>query len=129
MNDITNIYKYKRFNEGALDTTGPADRSGQSTRYFQWWSGRIEIVLNNTGYAVGNSLSLADVLIYNVFAEYLEESQAVEGLPAHRREAFSDKVRTNAGLEKCPKIKASCDAVASNENIKKYLSTRGVQGF
>jgi len=62
----------KWFDEGATDVTGNANGAARSTRYLTWWMGRIETVLANSGFAVGDSLSLADVLIYNAFAEYLK---------------------------------------------------------
>jgi len=62
----------KWFDQGATDVTGTADRAGQSTRYLTWWMGRIEAVLGSSGFAVGDSLSLADVLLYNVFSEHLK---------------------------------------------------------
>ena len=46
--------------------------AGRSARFLQWFLGRIEAVLGNNGFAVGDKLSLADVLIYNSFAEYLK---------------------------------------------------------
>ena len=62
----------KWFDQGATDVTGTADRAGQPTRYLTWWMGRIEAVLGSSGFAVGDSLSLADVLLYNVFSEHLK---------------------------------------------------------
>lgn len=119
----------KWFNEGATDVSGVAAREGQSTRYLTWWMGRIEAALGNNGFAVGNKLSLADVMIYYTFAEHLRAEEAGADFPQHRREAFGSKERTDAALAKHPKIKASCDAVANNANFQKWLAMRGVQGF
>jgi glutathione S-transferase len=118
----------KWFTAGATDSTGPADRAGYSTRFATWWAGRIETALGGNGFAVGNKLSLADVLLYNVFAEFLVDEQAGE-MPQWKREAFGSKARTDALVAQHPKIQASINAVAANENVQKWLATRGVQGF
>ena len=118
----------KWFEQGATDVSGPADRSGYSTRYLTWWMGRIETALGDKGFAVGDKLSLADVLLFNIFGDYLKPEEAGE-LPDHRRFPFTNKERTDAALAKHPKIKASVDAVANHPNIQKWLSIRGVQAF
>ncbi len=41
-------------------------------RFGQWWIGRIEASLTGSGFAVGDKLSLADILLYNTFAEELK---------------------------------------------------------
>ena len=120
----------KWFTSGATDASpAPADRDGMQTRFLPWWMGRIESVVGSGGIAVGNKISLADVLIYNTFAETLDASQASEGLAQYRREPMGSKARMDSALAKHPKIKAICDTVANNANIKKWLATRGVQGF
>eukprot|EP01039_Chlorochromonas_danica_P000623 gene623-678_t len=118
----------KWFDTGATDAEGPADGSKRTERFLPWFMGRIEKALDDKGFAVGDSLSLADVLIYNVFGEYLSEENG-PSLPVWRREAFGSKARTDAALAKHPKLQASVQAVANNANIKKYLESRGVQGF
>ena len=55
----------KWFDTGAEDVSGTAERG--NSRYMKWWSGRIEAALHNNGFAVGNKLSLADVVIYNTY--------------------------------------------------------------
>eukprot|EP00351_Strombidinopsis_sp_SopsisLIS2011_P002749 CAMPEP_0116873760 /NCGR_PEP_ID=MMETSP0463-20121206/5044_1 /TAXON_ID=181622 /ORGANISM="Strombidinopsis sp, Strain SopsisLIS2011" /LENGTH=217 /DNA_ID=CAMNT_0004516371 /DNA_START=27 /DNA_END=680 /DNA_ORIENTATION=+ len=117
------------FDGGADDTTGPADGSKRDTRFLKWWSGRIEQCLGGNGFAVGNSLSLADVMIYYIFAEELKAEECNEDLPQFRREPFGNKARTLATLASCPKILASINAVSANENFQKWLSVRGVQMF
>eukprot|EP00429_Kryptoperidinium_foliaceum_P135830 CAMPEP_0176285312 /NCGR_PEP_ID=MMETSP0121_2-20121125/52301_1 /TAXON_ID=160619 /ORGANISM="Kryptoperidinium foliaceum, Strain CCMP 1326" /LENGTH=218 /DNA_ID=CAMNT_0017625785 /DNA_START=1 /DNA_END=657 /DNA_ORIENTATION=+ len=119
----------KWFEEGATDSTGPADRAGHSTRFLTWWMGRIEAALAEKGFAVGNKLSLADVMLYFMFAEHLRDEECAADFPKFKREAFCDKARTDAKVVQFPKIKASCDAVANNANIQKWLAMRGVQGF
>jgi hypothetical protein len=91
--------------------------------------GRIEAVLGGNGFAVGNTISLADVLIYNIFAEFLSDEQAKEGVDQYKREPFGSKARTDAALAKHPKLAAICQTVAGNANIQKWLATRGAQGF
>lgn len=119
----------KWFNEGATDVSGPAAREGQSTRYLTWWMGRMEADLGDKGFAVGNKLSLADVMLFYVFADVLTEGQAKPDAAAWRKEPFCSKERTDAALAKHPKLKAAVDAVLSNEGIQKHLANRGVQGF
>lgn len=117
----------KWFEGGATDSTGPADGSNR-TRYLTWFLGRIEAALDNHGFAVGDKLSLADVLLYFSLAEHLDAEQAGT-LPKFRREAFGNKDRTDAAIAKHPKIHAAVQAVANHPNIQKWLSVRGVQGF
>jgi glutathione S-transferase len=117
------------FNGGAKDVTGTADGQGASTRYLTWWAGRIEAILGTDGFAVGGKLSLADVLLYYLFAETLADDQAAPDFPNFRKEPFGSKARTDEFLTRHPRIKASCDAVANHANVKKWLSERGVQGF
>jgi prostaglandin-H2 D-isomerase / glutathione transferase len=117
------------FAGGASDIEGPADPSGRGNRYAIWYLGRIEKLLGDTGYAVGGQLSLADVLIYNHLAEHLDEDQADSNVPSWKFGAFGNKDRTDTFLESYPKIKASINAIAVNENIHKWLNMRGVQKF
>lgn len=119
----------KWFNEGAKDVTGVADRAGQPTRYLSWWMGRIERVLGSDGFAVGGKLSLADVVLYYAFYETLADDQCAPDFPQQRKEPFGSKARMDALLAEHPRVKASCEAVASHENIKKWREIRGVQGF
>eukprot|EP00981_Chlorochromonas_danica_P006530 scaffold1420_cov182-Ochromonas_danica.AAC.8 len=115
----------KWFTGGATDVTGHADGSNRE-RFLTWFMGRIENALEDKGFAVGDSISLADVLIYYIFGEFLPEEQG-PSLPSWRREPFGSKVSTDAALAKHPKIHASVQAVANNANVKKYLANRGVQ--
>lgn len=118
------------FDTGATDASpAPADGSARDTRFLGWWMGRIEAVVGSGGIAVGDKISLADVLIYNTFAEHLKDDEAAEGVAKFRREPFGSKARTDAALEKHPKLKAICESVAANESIQKWLGSRGVQGF
>lgn len=119
----------KWFEEGATDSTGPADRAGHSTRFLTWWLGRIEAVLGSQGFAVGDKLSLADVQLFFIFGDYLRENEVAADFPQFKREPFGSKARTDAILAKFPKVKASVDSVANNANVQKWLASRGVQGF
>jgi glutathione S-transferase len=118
------------FTGGATDSEGPADGSSRSTRYLTWWCGRIEKVLGNSGFAVGNKISLADAMIYNTFAEVLKESEVVSpDVPQWKREPFCSLEKTQSVLTKCPKIQASIAAISANANAQKWLETRGTQYF
>lgn len=119
----------KWFDEGATDATGPADGAARATRFLKWWMGRIEASLDNNGFAVGNRLTFADVIIYATFADSLRVEEAAPDTPAWRREVFCDKARTDALINAHPKIKASVEAVAANAGMQKWLANRGVQGF
>lgn len=119
----------KWFEEGSTDVTGPADRAGYSARFLTWWLGRIEAALGNNGFAVGNKLSLADVLIFSLLGDYLRDEETAADTPQWKKEPFHSKARTDAALAKHPKVKASVDAVLANANVQKWLASRGVQGF
>lgn len=116
------------FEGGATDTTGIANMQDR-TRYFKWFSGRIEAILGDDGFAVGGKLSLADVMLYNTFAETLQASEKAESVAEWRVEPFSSAARTSAGLASCPKLSACIASVAGNANVQKWLATRGTQYF
>ena len=75
----------------------------------------MEKLVGSDGFAVGGKLSLADVLLYNMFADKLAPGQG---------EPFNSAARTDLALEKCPKLKACIASVAEHENVKKWLETR-----
>jgi len=129
--DVTDEMKKTWFETGAEDESpGPADGSKGSERYFKWWSKRIEFCLGDGGYAVGGKISLADLLIYNMYAEMMQPGEeAHDKVAQFRKEPFSDKAMTDAGLASCPKLKAICDNVAKNENIQKWLKSRPKMNF
>ena len=124
---------------------------GRGNRQLHWFMGRLEnLIPGESGFAVGNKLSLADVLIYNAFAEHLEDAQASEAVKPFGKGPYTDKVfyffyfffiffffcdlpflqkRTAEELAKNPKLKAIVDNVAGNANFQKWLSIRGVQNF
>jgi len=116
----------KWFIGGGNDTTGPAGSRGE--RYLTWYMGRIEAALTGTnGFAVGWKISLADVLMYNTFAEHLEESES--SMPEDKRYPFNSKARMEEALAKYPKIAASCKKITEHAGAAQYLKTRGPQGF
>jgi len=118
------------FDGGATDATGIADRSGQGKRFLSWWLARIENALDSNGFAVGNAISLADFVIYSAFAEHLTAGEYAEGTPAWKIHGFGGGVeRAFAKIAQFPKIQASVNAIANNDNIKAYLAARGIQGF
>ena len=117
------------FDQGANDVTGPAVRANMATRYATWWMGRIEAMLGDKGFAVGDKLSWADVSIYFIFGETLSDDQAAENVQYHQKAPFGSKERTDAALEKYPKLLASVNAVRNNANHQKWLEIRGKQGF
>jgi len=112
----------------AADITGNADM-GNRKRTMYWWSQRIESQVGAGGFAVGSAPSLADVLIYNSFAETLEDAQAKDGIAQYKKEPFGHKAHTDAALASCPKLSAIVAQVASNAGFQKHLATRGVQNF
>ena len=99
----------------ATDYEGPADGSKRSGRQLKWFVGRMEKLVGSDGFAVGGKLSLADVLLYNMFADKLAPGKG---------EPFNSAARTDLALEKCPKLKACIASVAEHENVKKWLETR-----
>jgi glutathione S-transferase len=118
----------KWFDSGATDAEGPADGANRPNRFLKWYLGRIEATLGEQ-FAVGGALSLADVLIYNAFAETLKPEERGEGFAEWRAEPYCSGAKMAAALAQCPKISASIAAVAANENVQKWLAMRGVQGF
>jgi len=118
------------FDGGAEDRSpAPADGSKRSERNINWWIGRIEGCVGEGGFAVGSKISLADVLLYNAFAEFLEDSQAAPSVAQFKREPFASKARTDAALAAAPKIQAICAAVKAHPNVAKWLGMRGEQRF
>ena len=57
--------------EVATDYEGPADQSKSSGRQLKWYLYRMEKLVGDDGFAVGGKLSLADVQLYNTFADKL----------------------------------------------------------
>ena len=116
------------FDTEATDSTGPADGSKRGARNLLWFMGRLEHLVGD-GFAVGGKLSLADIQLFNVFADSLTPEQSLGDLPSYRREPFGSLARTSAALAKHPKLAKIVAAVGAHPNIQKWLATRGPQGF
>ncbi len=112
----------------ATDSTGPADGSKRGARNLLWFMGRLEHLVGD-GFAVGGKLSLADIQLFNIFADSLTAEQSLGDLPSYRREPFGSLARTSAALAKHPKLAKIVAAVGAHPNIQKWLQTRGQQGF
>ena len=113
----------------ATDFTGPADGSKRASRFLKWYMGRMELLVGD-GFCVGGKLSLADVMLFNTFADSLTAEETASGdLPAHRREPFSSLARTQAALAAHPRLAKCVASVAAHPNIAKWMATRGKQGF
>lgn len=113
----------------ANDYTGPANGEKRAARHLLWFMGRMEGLVGSDGFAVGGKFSLADVLLFNCFADSLTPEECATELPAYRREPFSSLSRTSAALAKHPKIAKIVANVAAHPNIKKWMAERGKQGF
>jgi glutathione S-transferase len=113
----------------ANDYTGAADGSKRKNRHLLWFLGRMERLVGADGHAVGNKISLADILLFNALADHLTEADCSEPIPAYNREPFGSLARTNAALAKHPRIAKIVHTVAAHPNIAKWMATRGKQGF
>lgn len=113
----------------ASDYTGVADGSKRGSRFLLWFLGRMEAVLPGDGYCVGGKLTLADVLMFAYFGDNLAVDETLSELPSHRRETFASKERVEAALAKHPKIRQIVENVRNHTSVKKWLETRGKQGF
>jgi glutathione S-transferase len=113
----------------ATDYAGKADAAARAKRFLKWYMGRLERIVGAGGYAVGDSITLADVLIYNKFVDTLTAEENVNGLPAWRAEPFSNGEKTAAALAAHPKLSAICATVAAHPNIQAWFAMRGPQGF
>ena len=112
----------------ASDLTGPAVSGTASKRHLQWYLGRLEHLVGDKGYAVGSKLSLADVYMFNMFADFLP-LETHPDMPQMQREPFGDLARVQKVLKAFPKIEACVASVANHPNVIKWHAMRGVQGF
>jgi glutathione S-transferase len=114
------------FEGGANDVHGHAIEETSSQRYLTWWMGRIERVVGPGGTAVGDRLSLADLLLYNTFAETetLRDEGIAEGGGQWRRGPMGDQARLEGMLSRHPKIKACCAHVAGLPGIQRLLALK-----
>lgn len=115
------------FEGGAQDVSGHAVTENRHQRYLTWWMGRIERSIDGSGgFAVGSQLTLADLLLYNSFAETetMKEEHCAEEGGSWRRGPMGDQRRLDAMLTSHPRIKASCSTVARHPNIIKLLAMK-----
>lgn len=117
------------FTGGATDQSPAKADMANRDRKAPWFAGRLEYVVAGNGHAVGGKLSLADILIYNTFGEYLQEGESPEGFKDYRRSTFGDKDKCDALLAKHPKLSAIVNNVAKHPSIAHFLATRGMQKF
>lgn len=75
--------------DSANDHAGMAVGAGRPNRMLKWYMGRLEGVVGGGGTAVGGAISLADLLLYNKFAENLSEAEMPDA-PAYKRAPFND---------------------------------------
>jgi glutathione S-transferase len=94
------------FEGGAKDVRGHAVAEDRDRRYLTWWMGRIEQVVGGKGYAVGDALSLADILLYNAFAETetLRDEYLPEGAGLWRKGPMGDQARLEGMLARHPRV-------------------------
>lgn len=112
------------FSGGATDASPSRADIANRTRYFKWFAGRIEYRIGSGGFAVGGTRTLADMLIYNTFAEVLQDFEAKPGVAQYKREPFGSKAMTDAALESCPNLRAVCSSVAAEPNLVKWFKVR-----
>lgn len=117
------------FNQDEIDESpNPANYKTKNKRMMKWWCSRIEYILCEE-FAVGNRLSLADILIYCTFYDYLRDNECKEGFPIYKKYPFYSKARTDKILNKFPKIKNICEKIGNLDRTKEYLVSRGEQLF
>ena len=114
-------------NAAATDFAGPANREKMGDRKLKWFLGRMEGLVGD-GFVVGGKLSLSDVMLYNMFADFLPADTHAE-LPAWKREPLTNKAKVDEVLEAFPKIRACIASVAAHPNIVAWMASRGPQGF
>ena len=68
---------------------------------------KIEAVTGDNGFAVGDKMSLADIVLYCALTQ-----------------AFSDADKAAASFADCEKISAVLENVAANQGVQKWLETR-----
>merc|ERR1740121_3316346 len=105
--DITPEMLEKWFTTGAEDKSPAVADGSNRERYCKWWAARIEAVVGDNGFAVGNKISLADVLIFRTFADGPQAK-------ADQLEPMCSKAHTDAILATCPKLKKICETVGAN---------------
>jgi len=115
-------------NEEVNDFTGPAAASGQGKRKMTWFLGRLNEIMPDTGFSVGNKVSLADILLWKSFADEATPLEGKEG-PTHHLQPFGSSVLMKEALAKFPKLHKVVENMCNNEKLKSYLAARGPQAF
>jgi glutathione S-transferase len=113
----------------ASDYSGPADSTKIDQRFLRWYLGRLERRLPGNGFCVGGRLSLADVALFDVFANELSEATANPLVPQYRREAFGSHDRVERALAIHPKVKAVLAGVGKHPGLQAWRASRGPQEF
>lgn len=112
----------------ASDKEGVADGSKRSKRFLKWFAGRLEALAGDNGHLVGERCSIADIYLFMLFADNLDE-KLHEDMESFKREAFGNAARTAEVLAAHPKLQQIVEKVAADANMQKWLQTRGKQGF
>jgi glutathione S-transferase len=107
--------------------TSAADGSAQGNRSFAYYLEQLEKVVGKNGFAVGNSFSMADAVIYNKFAETCT-TQGLFGSPK------SEPMQNKAAVDRCiaqsaPSVAKIISNFASNPGMQAHLKNRGHQMF
>jgi len=87
----------------ASDYSGMAVGANRDKRALRWYMGRIEGIVGEGGVAVGSAISLADVMIYNKFAETMTKEEAGPDKKDHQRAPFASFEKMEAALAAHPK--------------------------
>lgn len=120
----------KLFDEPEHDVKGPAQRAHRENRLFRWHCGRMEHSLfQESQWAVGQRMSLADIAIYRNLYDNLEGTQAHANVKPHRREPFGSMKKVREVLQHYPKLLNVCELVRSDPAIKRYVEGRQCQRF
>jgi glutathione S-transferase len=107
-------------NAEASDVTGAADGSKRAARAARWYLGRLERLTSSTpGFAVGNKISLADVMLFRHFGDVVNNKEL-----GYKAEPFGSSAKTEALLASFPRIKAIVENVRANAKLQSYLAAR-----
>lgn len=117
--------KRKELLDTWFDTPAPegTKKEDMAKRMVRWWLRNIEAVVGGDGFAVGNKLSMADALLYNVLGEFDPLADDVDASAY----VFGNKARTDQLVAEYPKVAKIVANFAAAPGVKKYLETRGKQ--
>jgi glutathione S-transferase len=105
----------------------PANMKERSNRMMRWWCSRIEYIIEEN-YCVGSVTSLADILMFTTFGDYINDRDGAE-LQPHVRYPFASKARTDNVLNDYPKIKSIVNRIANEPSVVEWINDRGIQMF